>query len=93
MVEMLDILQHYSKIQGVDPAQFLICCRRFASEYDDMTFAQVQEVLRCPKATISFLKHILDFYHVPNSLQKFLSALSKYKHPRMEELYEAARTS
>ena len=45
------------------------------------------------KSTISFLREILRYYEVANNLEKHLSALSTYKHPRMEELYEIAGVS
>ncbi len=31
------------------------------------------------------------YHHIPNSLNNHLSALSNYRIPRMEELYEIAR--
>ena len=43
--------------------------------------------------TISFLREILRYYEVTNNLDRHLSALSTYKHPRMEEIYEIARVS
>ena len=36
-------------------------------------------------------KFILTHYQVPNNLNRYLSTLSDYKHPTMEEIYEAAR--
>ena len=41
--------------------------------------------------TISFLREILNYHKVENNLDEYLSSLSEYKHPKMEELYEAAR--
>ena len=49
--------------------------------------------MRYQKKTISFLRNILNHYGVENNLNKYLSALSEYKHPTMEEIYETAYSS
>lgn len=43
------------------------------------------------KSTIAFLKHILDYHHIQNTLSDYLSSLSKYKIISMEEIYEFAQ--
>ncbi len=59
-------------------------------QYTEVAFEVVQRVIGYPKPTVAFLREVLNYYHVPNSLSKHLSALSNYRIPRMEELYEAA---
>ncbi len=56
-------------------------------------FEQVLQKMRYQKKTISFCGYILNHYGVENNLNKYLSTLSEYKHPTMEEIYETAYAS
>ena len=38
----------------------------------------------------SMPREVLEYYHVENNLNKHLSALSEYKIPKMEDIYETA---
>lgn len=89
IISALDVLRNYSRIQEMAPQSFLSFCQRVAAEYDDTAFVSVQEKLHYSKSTIAFLKSILDFYGTSNSLNKYLSKLSVYKYPRMEDLCSA----
>lgn len=91
MIALLEILQNYYEIQDLNSARFLEVCSTLVKKYNDETFDEVMQVIRYPKRTIAFLKSILDHYGIPNHLRKYLSGLSDYHYPRMEELYEIAR--
>lgn len=93
MIHMLDVLQNFDKIQDLNFHQFLYFCEKFSQEYDDNTFEQVIKKMKYQKKTISFLRTILNYYSVEHKLNGYLSTLSEYKHPTMEELYEAAYLS
>lgn len=93
MIHMLEVLQNFSEIQDLNYPQFIKFCEEFSETYSDEVFAQVCQQMRYQKKTISFLQNILAHYHVPNNLGKYLSSLSEYKHPTMEEIYEAAHLS
>lgn len=93
MIHMMEVLQNFSQIQDLDYAQFINFCERFAAIYRDEVFEQVFLQMKYQKKTISFLRNILMHYHVPNNLNRYLSSLSEYKHPTMEEIYEAAHLS
>ena len=43
------------------------------------------------KSTIAFLEEILEYYQITNCLSEYLSSLSDYKYPKMEEIYETSR--
>ena len=60
---------------------------------DEKIFEQVYQQIRYQKKTISFLRAILNHYGVPNDLSKYLSPLSEYNHPTMEEIYESSQLS
>ncbi|MBQ9931524.1 MAG: hypothetical protein IJO79_04150 [Firmicutes bacterium] len=93
MIHMLEVLQNFSEIQDLNYHQFIRFCEKFAQEYDGKAFEQVIQNVRYQKKTISFLRNILNHYGVKNDLNKYLSALSEYKHPTMEEIYETAYLS
>ena len=42
------------------------------------------------EATIAFLESFLEYLNVNNSLKQFLSSMSVYAIPTMEEIYETA---
>ncbi|MGM9602580.1 MAG: DUF6088 family protein [Faecousia sp.] len=92
-ISMMEVLQHFGEIQDLDYTQFVKFCEQFVATYNDDVFEQVCRQMRYQKKTISFLRNILTHYHVPNNLNRFLSTLSEYKHPTMEEIYETAHLS
>jgi hypothetical protein len=93
MIHMMEVLQNFSEIQDLDYTQFIKFCERFSETYTDEIFEQVCYQIKYQKRTISFLRNILMHYNVSNELNRYLSSLSEYKHPTMEEIYEAARLS
>lgn len=93
MVHMLEVLQNFSEIQDLNYSQFTAFCKKFAETYDEKIFEQVYQQIRYQKKTISFLRAILNHYGVPNDLSKYLSPLSEYNHPTMEEIYESSQLS
>lgn len=93
MIQMLEVLQNFGEIQDLDYRQFIMFCETFAREYDGIVFEQVTQERHYQKKTISFLRDVLNHYGVKNNLNKYLSALSEYKHPTMEEIYEVAYSS
>ena len=90
MIHMLDVLQNFEDIQDLNYRQFISFCKDSANGYNEKAFGYVLTKQRYQKKTISFLRNILDYYGVENSLNKHLSVLSEYRHPTMEEIYEAA---
>lgn len=93
MVHMLEVLQNFNSIQELNYANFLQYTETFAKTYSDETFAAVIRQKHYQKKTIAFLKEVLSYYGVNNNLSKYLSCLSDYKHPSMEDIYESAYTS
>jgi len=91
MIQGLEVLQNFNNIQDINYPAFLIYTKKLATSFDPESFQEVMDAKPYKKSTISFLREILNYYKVENDLGKYLSSLSKYKHPRMEEIYEAAR--
>ena len=93
MVHGLEVLQNYNSIQDINYSAFLKYTEELASSFDVEAFKEIVSTKAYKKSTISFMQEILNHYKVKNNLNEYLSSLSDYKHPRMEELYEAARIS
>lgn len=88
IVEALEILQNYSKIQDVNTKALISYMTDFASKYSDNAATEVLQNRKYKKSTIAFMKKFLDYQKVSNSLGKYLSKLSNYAIPNVEELYE-----
>lgn len=91
VIQMLEVLLNYTEIQDLNVRRFLTYAEAFSKNYSDDAFRKVYLVRRYPKRVIAFLAEILNYYGTSHGLNRYLSTLSEYKHPKMEELYEAAR--
>jgi hypothetical protein len=91
-VEFLEVLQNYSRIEDFNNASFVEYADVFSKNcYNDVTVEYVLNHRSYKKSTIAFLRAILDRLGIKNNLSNYLSSLSKYQYPNMEELYESAQ--
>ena len=90
MIHSLEVLQNYYNIQDINNLSFRKFTKKLADWYDEEIFKKVISAINYKKSTIAFLREILNFYDVKNNLNIYLSSLSEYKYPRMEEIYETA---
>ena len=88
MVHGLDVLQNFSTIQDINYSAFLAYAEQLAKNFNACAFTEIVSAKTYKKSTISFLREILNYHKVENNLDEYLSSLSEYKHPKMEELYE-----
>lgn len=93
MIHSLEVLQNYYNIQDINNLSFRKFTKKLADWYDEEIFKKVISAISYKKSTIAFLREILNFYDVKNNLNIYLSSLSEYKYPRMEEIYEITRVS
>ncbi|HIS36958.1 TPA: hypothetical protein IAC10_10080 [Candidatus Scatousia excrementigallinarum] len=91
-IAILEVLENYYNIQDLNYFALIALFENFAQNYDEEILNKVLSVCKYSKSTIAFLRCILDYYKVENNLSERLSALSSYRHPTMEEIYEFART-
>lgn len=90
VIEVLEILQNYKKIEDINKGALAVLMKKFAENYSDETAVYVLQNLKYKKSTIAFLRTFLDYHGVENRLDQFLSVLSSYYIPPMEEFYEAS---
>ena len=86
VVETLEILQHYNQAEDIDKHCFLSYMKKFSNQYSDDMARYVIENRKYKKSTIAFLERMLTWYGVENSLNQYLSGLSEYKIPTIQEL-------
>ena len=91
MIHGLEVLQIFDTIQDLNYSAFIAYAEHLAKSFRTSAFEEILSVKTYKKATISFLREILEYYGVPHDLNGYLSTLSDYKHPNMEDLHEAAR--
>lgn len=91
MVQSLDVLQNLERVQDINYHALVFYTKSIAENYEQSVFDEVIAKQKFSKATIAFLQSILSYYGKENHLSKYLSSLSTYKYPRMEELYAAAQ--
>ena len=90
MIHSLEVLQNYYNIQDLNNLSFLMYTKIISEQYSDEVFEKVINVINYKKSTIAFLREILNYYKIENNLNMYLSSLSEYKYPKMEEIYETA---
>lgn len=86
VIEALEILQNYHKIENLNKMRFARFARQFAGSYNDEAAVYVLRHMKYKKSTIAFMKKILDMYKTEHSLQQFLSCASRYKVPPVQRV-------
>lgn len=90
-IAILEVLENYYNIQDLNYVALITLFKKYAQNYEEEILNKVLSVCKYAKSTIAFLRCILNYYKVENNLSERLSALSAYRHPTMEEIYEFAR--
>lgn len=90
LIYLLELLYHFKTIEDINYSAYYRALKEFSKNYSDEAFFKIQAEIHYPKWTVAFLREVLDFYGIKNNLSKYLSDLSKYDVPEMEELYELA---
>lgn len=86
VIETLEILQNFNKNDGINKNRFLAYMKKFSQNYSEDAVQYVIQNRKYKKSTIAFLERMLAWYGVENSLSRYLSPLSEYKVPTIEQL-------
>lgn len=86
VIQVLEILQNYYKIPNINKHAFIDYIHDFVDEYSDEVTEYVLSRCKYKKSTIAFLARLLDWYGLAHSMYEYLSPLSNYKIPTIEEL-------
>lgn len=90
ILSSLEVLEHYKEIPDLDEGAFMKFTKTVASSFDEKALGRLLKKRRYKKSTIAFLRNVLNFYHIKNELNEYLSELSIYDIPKMEDIYESA---
>ena len=90
-IETLEILQNSHKIEDLNVRGFVEYMENFARSYSQAAMDMVLLSSHYKKSTIAFMTAFLDYLKIEHTLGRYLSSMSNYKIPDMEELYELAR--
>ena len=86
-IATLEILQNYRNIEDINHRKMAEYMRKFALNYSEDTIRKVLRHRKYKKATIAFLAAFLGYWNTKHTLQQYLSRLSSYAVPPMEEFY------
>lgn len=89
IIETLEILQNYKSIEDINNTALAAYMKDFARHYADEATVYVLKNRKYKKSTIAFLESFLNYFKVENTLNQFLSSLSSYAIPDIEEFYES----
>jgi hypothetical protein len=90
IIEILEILENYAKIEDMNPHSFKRYISNAIKSYENQEALEVMRKIKYKKSTIAFLASILNYFSINNTLGSFLSTLSSYKIPKIEDIYEFA---
>lgn len=89
IIETLEILQNYKSIEDINDTALAAYMKDFARQYSDEATVYVLKNRKYKKSTIAFLESFLNYFKVENTLNQFLSSLSSYAIPDIEEFYRS----
>lgn len=90
VIETMEILQAYQGIEDIDITVLTEYMAGFAQVYSESAMEIVLTNRKYKKSTIAFIAAFLDYHQVKHTLNRYLSPLSDYKIPNVEELHEFA---
>ncbi|MDO5061644.1 MAG: DUF6088 family protein [Peptostreptococcaceae bacterium] len=90
VIETLEILQNYKNIEDINKSALAEYMKKFSLNYTDSIAIDVLKNRKYKKSTIALLENFLLYHGIENTLYQFLSPLSSYAIPEMEEFYETA---
>lgn len=85
-IEALEILQEFSSVEDSNEPALLSYMKEFARSYSDKEMNFVLKNRKYKKSTIAFMKYLLTSLSTKNSLDNYLSEMTKYKIPTLETL-------
>lgn len=90
IIETMEILQDYKNIEDINTKVLAAYMMHFSQNYSDPAMEIVLANRKYKKSTIAFMAAFLNYHQVKNTLSGYLSPMSDYKIPNVEELYEFA---
>ncbi|MCR5176928.1 MAG: hypothetical protein K6C05_08790 [Anaerovibrio sp.] len=89
-ITVLEILQNYRQIEEFNRQSLAAFMKKYAANYSEEAMITVIQARKYKKSTIAFLVSFLGYWKVKNMLHQYLSNMSTYSIPKMEEFYASA---
>lgn len=90
MIELLEVLQNYRKIQDMNTREFLWFLQETAGYYNERTLERIVSKIPYKKSTLASLEQVLCYFGIHNSVGQYLNGISTYDSIRIEEWVGAA---
>ena len=90
LIELLEVLQNYSKIEDLHSGNLRNFISAVVGHYDEKTLEKLLKEIGYKKSTLASLKNVLDYFNISNTVSKYLNGTSKYETLDVEKLYGTA---
>ena len=90
MIEFLEILQNYMKIEELNYKKLSEYIEIAANNYNEAMVIKILKSMKYKKSTIASLVNVLNFYKIETELNEYLNGTSKYKAIEMEKIHAVA---
>jgi len=90
MVELLEVLQNYNKIEDFHIGNLRNFLRTAVEYYDEKILAKLLNEIGYKKSTLASLKNVLDYFDIGNTVGNYLNGTSKYDALDVEKIYGTA---
>ena len=90
MIEVLNVLENFYSIEDLNLLNFKSFINNEIGEFYEKLFDMIikERNIVIKKSTIAFYHELLNFFNIENTLDKYLSRLSIYKIPLINELFK-----
>ena len=89
MIEFLEILQNYRKIEGLNYKKLYKYIEISVNKYNEEIVKKILKLVKYKKSTIASLVNVLNFYKIETKMNEYLNGTSKYMSIEMEKIYAA----
>lgn len=90
MIEFLEILQNYKKIEEISYLNLCKYFERTINNYNEEIVEKILKKIKYKKSTIASLVNILNYYKIDTRINEHLNGISNYKSIEMEKIYAVA---
>ena len=91
IIEVLEVLENYNKIQDLNMDAFNSFIQNKIYSYNEEDFRMVIKNINYHKRTLAFYRMVLNHFGIQNTVSTCLSSMSKYDIPNLEEIYKTKR--
>lgn len=88
LIELLEVLQNYSKIEDLHSGNLRNFISTAVEYYDEKILEKLLKEIGYKKSTLASLKNVLDYFNISNTVSKYLNGTSKYATLDVDKLYE-----